>query len=635
LSTNQIRKWFRPTLERLTDRIAPATTRYWTGDGATANASDLLNWDNPVILGAPQPGDSLVFDGAHGVNSGKSGNLDAAFITGMISQQFPSIPFLGLNNSYNGTVTVQANVSITQVDSSATSTTVLEVAAGAQLTTHDFTLYAGSLNGSGSVLVTGTAASPGAVTFAQRPVTVDVSFLTTDANTTLTIGNNVNIAAGVLVTLNGPTNWNGGDITLANGSSIGNAGTFTVYGNNKMSGIGSFNMTSGGFIKDTGVGTTTITADFSNGTGVTTVKTGTLSFNDAFTSSAPLFVNLNAALTFAGSETLNTGTSFNSFQQSAGTLTFSGPTITLGNNAIVDATIPVVLTADPTMSGTGQATFNSHTSLTWDSGTIILWAVNCYGQLKLTGNLDKTLDTALLVNYGQATWDGTGNLLLESSGFTNYGTLDIQNDQRMRDTSPQGQASSFQTLASQAGTGLVKKSQGTGTTKFEMSVTSNGNLQLNGRTMEFVKGLQQGAAASVTDLGGGELIIDAGQTYNLNLGLLTGSGIIDGDLTVGGGTVELGPGGNPGTLVVIGNYTQSANGTLQIDIAGANSSGQLVVGGTASIQGGALTVAGVVPPTGTVLDFLDTGSTPQGSFVPIPAGYTIRYASDGAELTKL
>lgn len=116
-----------------------------------------------------------------------------------------------------------------------------------------------------------------------------------------------------------------------------------------------------------------------------------------------------------------------------------------------------------------------------------------------------------------------------------------------------------------------------------------------------------GIGGSLTKIGWGTLTLSSANTYTGNTvieegalivdgslvsadtfvnarGLLGGTGIIGGNVT-NSGTVS--PGHSPGTLIISGNYTQSASGTLQIEIAGRASSQHdlLAIGGSASLDG--------------------------------------------------
>ncbi|HLN31276.1 MAG TPA: DUF4214 domain-containing protein [Gemmataceae bacterium] len=69
----------------------------------------------------------------------------------------------------------------------------------------------------------------------------------------------------------------------------------------------------------------------------------------------------------------------------------------------------------------------------------------------------------------------------------------------------------------------------------------------------------------------------------LDGGLLNGTGTIQGKLVNNGGTVA--PGDDPGTLTVLGDYTQAAAGTLQIEIGGPTDYSQLAISGSATLGG--------------------------------------------------
>lgn len=88
---------------------------------------------------------------------------------------------------------------------------------------------------------------------------------------------------------------------------------------------------------------------------------------------------------------------------------------------------------------------------------------------------------------------------------------------------------------------------------------------------------------------------------------------IEGSLVSGG---TLAPGHSPGRTTVIGNYTQTATGRLEIELAGTNDFDVLDVRGVAALNG---TLAiklldGFVPEVGAVFEFLTAADGIQGSF---------------------
>lgn len=114
----------------------------------------------------------------------------------------------------------------------------------------------------------------------------------------------------------------------------------------------------------------------------------------------------------------------------------------------------------------------------------------------------------------------------------------------------------------------------------DASVAINGTLDLNGRSL-----IKSGSGTATLNSGktGGN-----GGTVNLSAGILAGAGAVDGDLAQTGGMLQVGNVDQQnnnffGTFKVNGNYTQSEDGVLEIDL-GANSY-DVVLGGVASLNG--------------------------------------------------
>lgn len=133
----------------------------------------------------------------------------------------------------------------------------------------------------------------------------------------------------------------------------------------------------------------------------------------------------------------------------------------------------------------------------------------------------------------------------------------------------------------------------------------------------------------------GRFAVPGGLTVFPNA-LLGGGGTIAGSL-VNRGTVN--PGNSPGTLTVLGDYTQVAGATLAIEIASPTLFDRLVVGGTAHL-GGVLQIlnAGSAPEYGRRYAFLQAGSI-SGAFDTIttwdPATYRARLLQNGGTGTIL
>jgi DNA-binding beta-propeller fold protein YncE len=116
----------------------------------------------------------------------------------------------------------------------------------------------------------------------------------------------------------------------------------------------------------------------------------------------------------------------------------------------------------------------------------------------------------------------------------------------------------------------------------------------------------------------------------VNGGVLSGSGVIAGDLTVNGGYIS--PGHGAGLLAVTGNYTQGVQGTLIIENGGPSPSqfDQLQVGGLANL-GGKLdikTINGYTPDPADTFSPLGFESV-SGSFSSVSSNAQVTVAPTG------
>jgi hypothetical protein len=148
------------------------------------------------------------------------------------------------------------------------------------------------------------------------------------------------------------------------------------------------------------------------------------------------------------------------------------------------------------------------------------------------------------------------------------------------------------------------------------------------------------SSVSATTIAAGELAIDGTLSTSMTVlpgGTLSGSGIIVGDVTSGGGTVS--PGSPTGRLTVSGNYASDANSTFRaaIDDAGG---GSLSVAGTALLDGRL-----EIDPMpgdysgGQVYDLLVAAGGVTGQFALVlvtqPLDFVLAYLADRVRLTTL
>jgi hypothetical protein len=157
--------------------------------------------------------------------------------------------------------------------------------------------------------------------------------------------------------------------------------------------------------------------------------------------------------------------------------------------------------------------------------------------------------------------------------------------------------------------------------------------------------VQTGGTTTLTAAGAtNTLALVAGGAVQLQGGTLRGTGIVDGDVQNTSGTIA--PGTSPGILTFNRNYSQSAGGTLAVDVAGGSPGtgyDQLVVGGTASLGGTlAISTAGFDPATGEQFRIIDAPDPPaaptvSGTFATVqPSGgrtYAVAYNPTDVTLT--
>ena len=262
------------------------------------------------------------------------------------------------------------------------------------------------------------------------------------------------------------------------------------------------------------------------------------------------------------------------------------------------------------LSGVGQILVDSQASTFTLSGTCTLGG-------------GKTLS-----NCSTANWNSGSVTLANGASFTNYGTFNANNNTVMGGTA---------TAAFVNNGNFLKKTAGT-TTTMNIPFTNNGTVDIVAGNLIFQQGMDNGENA-VIDLGNGTL--DPGDTLNLAIGdSLIGSGTLAANL-VNAGTVS--PGESPGGITVQGDYTQSADGILDIELSGTTAGtqyDQLTVTGTASMAGtlNVSLIDGFIPQVGnsfTILSYsMHLGEFPT---LNLPEGYQwgYEYTTSGVILTIL
>ncbi|MCB9854711.1 MAG: hypothetical protein H6818_03415 [Phycisphaerales bacterium] len=183
---------------------------------------------------------------------------------------------------------------------------------------------------------------------------------------------------------------------------------------------------------------------------------------------------------------------------------------------------------------------------------------------------------------------GTLQLAAQSFGFANFrnrsdGVVDIQADFAFLNWFSNGPC---------ANEGLLRKSAGVGDSNIVCSVTNTGVFRAESGRMVFPNAVNTFVQdAGATELAGGGIVVTS---MTLNGGTLRGEGTLAANVTNNGALVE--PGSSPGVLeiassvtpLIDGRYTQSAGGTLVIEVGGlaaGTEHDQLMIASAATLAG--------------------------------------------------
>jgi hypothetical protein len=299
-------------------------------------------------------------------------------------------------------------------------------------------------------------------------------------------------------------------------------------------------------------------------------------------------------------------------------LTLSGGTLTGAGAVTVSGSFSW---SGGVQSGSGSTTISSGATFSLDSSSSAL-----------------TLSGRTVNNAGTATWTGSGALQLNGgANWNNSGLFNAQNNASI--------TTSSSVIFSNSGT--FRKSVGTGTTTFGSGVTftntgqvdlqtgtlslgagsSSGTMSLSsGTTLSFTGGFTLTSASTIS--GSGSVVFSSG-TNTLGGSITASSVTIQSGATVSGsatitssvtnsGTIYVGGPGATGRLTINGNFTQTSQGILNMEIAGltaATQFDQLAISGTATLAGtlNVQLLNGFIPASGNSFAVLTFGSH-SGSF---------------------
>ncbi len=481
------------------------------------------------------------------------------------------------------------------------------------VTVNHLTINGGTLNVGGSL----STAATGVIDWTADATLTGAGPLTISNGGTLNISGagTRHIAAGTL-TNNGTVNWSGtNNISVVDSGVINNqaGGLFSVKNDQLIyqdcCGAGLAFNNAGTFRKSVTTGTTAIQSNgFTNtSSGTVDIQTGTFNPSSGGTStgifnaaSGATFLFNNSTYTLGAGATL---TGSGNFQVSGGTLavnatgvtvdhlTMNGGTMNVAGSISTSATGVVDWSADAVLAGTG--------ALTIVSG----------GTMNITGVGTRMIGGGTLDNSGTVNWSGTNNISVYDSGIINNqaGALfSVKNDQIIyQHCCSAGQA--FNNV------GTFRKSVTTGSTTIQSNGFNNtGTVDIQSGT--FVPSSGGTSTANFNAAPGGTFSF-INNTYTLNSGAtLTGSG----NFQVGGGMLTVNATGvtvdhltmTGGTLNIPGSISTTSSGvvdwTADAVLAGvgaltiASGATMNISGsGTRNIDGGTLSNSGTINWSGT------------------------------------
>jgi Putative Ig domain/PKD domain/RTX calcium-binding nonapeptide repeat (4 copies) len=579
-----LRSWVRRLplrLELLEERATPALVT-WDGGGDGINWSDPLNWTSDT---APVNNDDVVIDTPGAAVNYATGPLTLNSLTSV-----RSLTVTG------GALTVAGAAEVDDTLTISAGTLTLN---GTSSVTN-LNQIGGTIRGIGTVTLNGAASWTGGI-WDGAGHTIN--------NGTVTINGSAQLSNGRSLDNLGIVALAGGSLALNNAAVFNNlpGATFDIRGDFNVSGsVTSAISNSGTIEKSAGTGTSEIDPALVNFSSVQ-VLSGSLRLKagssiSSFTVAGGSTLILDAQYTF-GSGTVVTGAGFISIP-SMDMLTISAPVhidnLRLdGGKVLANAALDVQNLVLSASGGelTGPATVTVNGSLNWVAGKMTgTGATKLLGASTISGGALSTLDRRTIDNAGTATVVEGGFNFTNNAIWNNLSgsTLVLSGSAALGSISPG--------TAAFNNAGTLDK-QGTGTSDVAIPLNNSGMLdvqsgQLNatiGVTNSGTVGVETGATLS------GSYVQTAGDTSIAAGGILsvpTGAAIQGGTLE-GNGTVDVGagtlvsagtvrPGSPVGALTVLGNYTQTASGTLAIELAGTTpgvSFDQLVITGTANLDG--------------------------------------------------
>ncbi|HOI73282.1 MAG TPA: autotransporter domain-containing protein [Syntrophales bacterium] len=449
--------------------------------------------------------------------------------------------------------------------------------------------------------------------------------------TTVSTGTLALSGAGTLGDATGSTTVTGGTLDL--GTTTQTQAELRQSGGTVQNGtmnVTTYQMTGGTLSSDATVSATS-SFDMQAGT-----VDGVLSGTGTLTKTGPGELTLSGTNTYTGGTNINEGTvgvsKDESLGDASGALAFDGGTLKATGSFATGRSVTLG-------SGGGTLDTDGHdVTITGDISGAGSLAKEDGGRLILTGTNTYTGGTS--INGGTVSVSRDENLGDESGALTfGGGTLDVTSGFTMnRSVTLSGGGGTIDTNGNDltingdiSGTGSLTKEDGgrlvlTGTNTYtggtavnggilqgdaaslQGDITNNSQVIFDQESTGMYAGSMSGTG-SLTKDGDGTLVLAGVNTYtggtSVNRGALAVEGSITGDLAVGvsgtlmgngtitGNTVisgTLAPGNSIGTLTIAGDYTHNMDAVYAVEVDAAGRSDRLVVTGTATLNGGTVSV---------------------------------------------
>ena len=527
-----------------------------TVSGTLSNSTDVVNSgtynvNNSDTIQSLSGSGNTVIASSQTLTTGDSGNDEVSGVisgSGAFTKAGSGILTLSDDNTYTGVTTINAGT--LTVSGTLSNSTAVSVASGATYDV-DQTDTVASIEGSGNIEIASSKTltagdgndkiSSGVISGAGALTKAGSGVLTLSGTNTYT--GNTTVSEGTLE-IQGQ---------LENGNydgSIANSGTLAINSssNQTLAGVISGN----GTLTKSSSGTLTLSGN-NTYIGITTINAGTLKVSGTLADRTAVTIASGATYDVDASDTVAS-------IEGAGNIDIaSSKTLTAGDSN--DKTSSGVISGSGTLSKVG-------------SGTLTLAGTNTKtGSIGIAGG---TLSVSSSSNLGATPGSVDGDNIV----FNNNATLKT--------------TSSF-TLASNKGitmTGAGKISTDASTTlTYGGVITDSGALTKTGAGTLILTGENTYTGATTVSAGtltvgtssnGSDSII-AGNV-SVEGGVLSGGGVIDGNVTYASSAGTLAPGNSIGTLTVGGNLTLSTDDTTEIEF-NASSADKIIVNGNTVIAG--------------------------------------------------